>query len=339
VPTVKTIVDRFAEEYMPTKSAGTRKAWDTPLRLHVVPKLGHVKVTDLPAAWGRFMAGLLAGGRKASTVAKYGHALKRSLSWAAEVGLIEGVPRLKVPATVPPDFRFLTFAQADALLAVAEKEGFPWYGLVATGVRAGLRIGELAGLMPVNVDLAAGVIHVRQQADGTRGVWPPKHGKRRSVPMTPALARILSGDEYRSGRWCYSHGDEPISHDAVGDALARMCKAADLAPIGAHVMRHTFASHAVMRGVPVSVVQAWMGHAKLTETQRYAHLCPSYTAGMIAVLDGAPAAPPAARDAAAGGEAAAATAEPRKPDANAEDTAEAVILQLPVMTGGTRRAN
>jgi integrase len=39
-----------------------------------------------------------------------------------------------------------------------------------------------------------------------------------------------------------------------------------------HVLRHTFASHAIMRGVPLELVQEWMGHATINMIMRYAHL-------------------------------------------------------------------
>lgn len=42
-----------------------------------------------------------------------------------------------------------------------------------------------------------------------------------------------------------------------------------------HMLRHTCASRMVQRGVPLKVVQEWMGHATITTTMRYAHLAPS----------------------------------------------------------------
>lgn len=41
-----------------------------------------------------------------------------------------------------------------------------------------------------------------------------------------------------------------------------------------HSLRHTCASWLVMRGVPLSVVQAMLGHSSIQVTQRYAHLAP-----------------------------------------------------------------
>jgi site-specific recombinase XerD len=45
-----------------------------------------------------------------------------------------------------------------------------------------------------------------------------------------------------------------------------------LRKIGWQVLRHTFASHLVMKGVPLKAVQKLMGHATIEMTLRYSHL-------------------------------------------------------------------
>ena len=54
----------------------------------------------------------------------------------------------------------------------------------------------------------------------------------------------------------------------------RACRKAGLRQIGWHVLRHTFASHLVMRGAAMKVVQELLGHATIEMTMRYAHLSP-----------------------------------------------------------------
>ena len=50
-----------------------------------------------------------------------------------------------------------------------------------------------------------------------------------------------------------------------------------------HSLRHTFASHLVMKGTPLLIVQKLLNHAELETTSRYAHLAPD--AGVDAVKE------------------------------------------------------
>jgi integrase len=61
------------------------------------------------------------------------------------------------------------------------------------------------------------------------------------------------------------------------------CAAAAIAPAASfHILRHTYASRLAMRGVPIAVIAAQLGHADLRITTRhYAHLAPSYVADTI----------------------------------------------------------
>ena len=57
-------------------------------------------------------------------------------------------------------------------------------------------------------------------------------------------------------------------------------------PVRLHVLRHTFASHCYMRGVPPQIVQKWLGHSSVVTTERYAHLRPDAGDELIDALDG-----------------------------------------------------
>lgn len=94
-----------------------------------------------------------------------------------------------------------------------------------------------------------------------------KSGQNRAVPISPEFAQELRTKA--SGRLfkpCY-------------EEFRRTIRKINLAlPAGqlTHVLRHTFASHFMMNGGNILVLQRILGHQSLTMTLRYAHLAPEH---------------------------------------------------------------
>jgi integrase len=67
-----------------------------------------------------------------------------------------------------------------------------WRPFLITAIFTGMRVSELRGLPWSDVDLKAGVIHVRQRADawGTIGPTKSKAGKR-DIPLAPIVLNTL----------------------------------------------------------------------------------------------------------------------------------------------------
>ena len=74
--------------------------------------------------------------------------------------------------------------------------------------------------------------------------------------------------------WGASHQQRP---------LAEACHRAGISPaITFHILRHSHGSSLAMRGVPMGVIAAQLGHADTRMTEKhYAHLAPSYVADTI----------------------------------------------------------
>jgi integrase/recombinase XerC len=133
---------------------------------------------------------------------------------------------------------------------------------------SGLRVAELCGLRPGDVDLRVGTVTV----------WG-KGGKQRQVPITPPAVAAL-GAWLERGRVELARDDTPA--DAVflnqrGRRLAprdvrRIIDRRASSPTHPHALRHTFATHLLDGGADLRVVQELLGHADLSTTQHYTHV-------------------------------------------------------------------
>jgi len=95
----------------------------------------------------------------------------------------------------------------------------------------------------------------------------------------------------RSSKYIFTYEGKPIKEILVSFTFA--CKNADIpygreTPNGVtfHDLRHTFASHYMMRGGKIEVLQEILGHEDIKTTQRYAHLSPEYKKKEINLLNG-----------------------------------------------------
>ena len=95
----------------------------------------------------------------------------------------------------------------------------------------------------------------------------------------------------RSSKYVFTYEGEPIKD--IKTSFKSACKDADIpygreTPNGVtfHDLRHSFASHYMMRGGKIEALQEILGHEDIKTTQRYAHLSPEYKKKEINLLNG-----------------------------------------------------
>ena len=169
--------------------------------------------------------------------------------------------------------RYLTIAEAQRLLNAAEPS---FRNLVQAALQTGARYGELAALKVSDFNTDSGTVTIQQS----------KSGKARHIVLTDEGVMFFRG--VTAGR----NGAELVFTTKAGSAWTKSaqtrpmvdaCRNAKInPPIGFHGLRHTWASLAVMNGVPLLVVAKNLCHADTRMVERhYGHLAPSYVADAI----------------------------------------------------------
>ncbi|WLB84909.1 MULTISPECIES: tyrosine-type recombinase/integrase [Bradyrhizobium] len=174
--------------------------------------------------------------------------------------------------------RFLTMKEAERLLNACEPD---FRRLVRGALETGARYGELCALAVADFYQNSGTVEIRQsKSDKPRHIVLTADGVDFFRDITKG--RIASDPLFVRGdgeAWLASWQKDPI---------AEASKAAKIEPpINFHGLRHTWASHAVMNGVPLMVVAKNLGHSTTRMVEKhYGHLAPSFVAD--AIRSGAP---------------------------------------------------
>jgi integrase len=215
-----------------------------------------------------------------------------ALSWAVEQGLIATNPAkgIKLPAKASR-LEYLSAEEAAQLLAAAERQAragsaIEWslWVAVSLALYAGLRRGEILALRWQDVDTAVRRLTVARSYAGA-----PKSGKARHLPLPSMLVPLL--EEWRSrcplveeGLICPVRraGVWRMSTMAFGEIKSLYVAAGIRLPSYPwHCLRHSFASHFLMRGGSLVALSRLLGHADVKTTQIYAHFAPDYLAEQI----------------------------------------------------------
>lgn len=112
--------------------------------------------------------------------------------------------------------------------------------------------------------------------------------ERREIPVNGTLRAALQCLVRRLDvPYVFHDSETDKSFQDVKKGFNGACKRAGIKDFRFHDLRHTFASHLVMKRVDLTTVKELLGHKTLAMTLRYAHLAPSHKVRAVDILDNA----------------------------------------------------
>jgi integrase len=181
--------------------------------------------------------------------------------------------------------RFLTHAEAKALLENLAVRSQQLHDLALLSLHTGMRAGEIFSLIWGNVDLSRGHITIVD----------PKATETRTAFMTgqiKAMFKKLYGN--------VKNKNELVFKDRKGKRIVEVSQSFDRAvndlglnkgiedrrqKVVFHSLRHTYASWLVENGVDLYTVSKLMGQSTIKMTERYSHLGENTLQGAVMILE------------------------------------------------------
>ncbi len=182
------------------------------------------------------------------------HMLNKAIQWGYLLSTpMKGIKLLKEP---PGRLRFLSKEEAARLLDVLPRGAKI---IVTFALNTGLRRSEILNLVWRDIDLKNKLVVVEKT----------KTNERRIIPMNDIIYKMLFDLS------ATKKSDKVFSDDIKAnlrrnfEAGLKKCQIIDFR---FHDLRHTFASHLVMSGANLKVIQQLLGHKDIKMTMRYSHL-------------------------------------------------------------------
>jgi len=227
----------------------------------------------------RFVRELMAEGRSPRSVAR-------------EVACVRGFYRFlvvngRLPSSPADDVRpprawqvlpsYLSVDEVDALIAqpdVSMPRGLRDRALIELLYATGLRVSELVGLRPADLNLEASFLTCTGKGDKQRvvpigdeaGRWVSRYLRESRKAL---LGRRTSTRLFVNARG----GGAGLTRVGFWKILKGYARQAGLkTSLSPHTLRHSFATHLLERGADLRAIQMMLGHADLSTTQIYTHV-------------------------------------------------------------------
>lgn len=146
---------------------------------------------------------------------------------------------------------------------------------------AGLRVGEVCGLMWDDIDFEKEVLTVRRTVqrinNGSSGTQliidtPKSRSSQRTIPIPTFLMKLLRESRSNNNHYILSNSERIIEPRTLQRRFQTILKKAGLPSVNYHCLRHMFATNSLQAGFDVKTLSEILGHSSVETTlNRYVH--------------------------------------------------------------------
>jgi site-specific recombinase XerD len=220
-------------------------------------------------------------GAKPSTVNRELAVVKALFNRGVEWGLLPKSPAAAVKKFKEPKRQARFFSKEEVAKILKTADGC-LKSMLDILVNTGLRREELLHLTWEDIDLGRRLLIV-QAKDG----WRPKDYEVRHIPLNDAalaaFKALRRGAESQQSFIFTDGNGGSYSADHLTHQFKALLKQLKISG-HLHALRHTFASHLVMKGADLYTVAKLLGHANIKTTEIYAHLAPDFLKSAVGRL-------------------------------------------------------
>lgn len=275
LPTVKALIEEYKAEKMPTRK-NTQRGYDSWIRLHIVPKWGRHRITELQARPVELWLESLPLAPKSRVhirgilsslwnFAMWNQAIPMQVNPISLVTVKGASKRVRQP-------RSLTVEQFRLLVSHLHEP----HGAIALMCTCfGLRISECLALRWADIDWLNKRLRVERRIVERNLDDVKTDESRKSLIVADELLERLKLWRLRTqfsaeNDWIFASplkiGRLPYSYTGVWRELDRASKAAGLGHLGTHTFRHSYRMWIDAIGTPVGVQQKLMRHSDIRTT-------------------------------------------------------------------------